>query len=57
MPSKSVKQELFWRIAYHSEKFRKQHGISFETAKEWYEADQRRREHRNAKARERYAAK
>jgi hypothetical protein len=55
VPSKSAKQRLFWRIAYHSEKFRKQHGISFETAKEWYESDERLAKERAEEERKRRA--
>jgi len=39
MPSSSLKQKIFFRIAAHSPKFRKQHGISEELAKEWHAAD------------------
>lgn len=53
MPSVSAKQKFFFRIAAHSEKFRKQHGISEEVAREWHEADKRADAEKAEKERER----
>jgi hypothetical protein len=57
VPSSSAKQKVFWRIAAHSAKFREQHGIKEETAKEWYEADKRQDAERAEAERKRRATK
>ena len=43
MPSKSKKQEKFMRAAAHNKKFAKEAGISQEVAKEFNEADKRKK--------------
>ena len=43
MPSKSAKQRRFMRIAAHDAEFAKQAGISQTVAREFYEADKRKK--------------
>lgn len=57
MPSTSKKQERFMRAAAHNKKFADKAGIPQETAKEFFAADQAKKESTKDKVKKRYGKK